>query len=79
MAHVFGIVLETRDREGYPVRGVDTVGPPPRVRRFEHYVEDETFLQSLPLVIREKLEYLYTKKKTIKDDSRKREMMKHSV
>ena len=52
-------VMETRDKHGYPIRGVE-FGPPPRVKRFEDYMEDETFLQSLPQVIREKLEYPYS-------------------
>ena len=77
VAHVLGIVMDTRDRNRYPVRGVDTVGPPSRIRRFEDYMENETFLQSLPWVIREKLEYLYTKT-SIKEGVRTRKKKKHS-
>ena len=60
-----------RDPHGYSLRVVDEVGPPPRPKRFEDYMEDDTFLQSLPHVIREKLEYLYIQT-SIKEKARTR-------
>ena len=48
-----------RDPRGYPLRGMDEVGPPPQPKRFEDYMEDDTFLQALPRVIRDKLKDLY--------------------
>ena len=39
---------KNRDEYGYPLRGYDVYGPPPRPRSFEDYMKDETFLDSLP-------------------------------
>ena len=47
VAHVLGIVMDTKDRDGCPVRGVDTVGPPLRVKQFGDHMEDETFFSIL--------------------------------
>ena len=76
IAYVRSHVMNTRDTYGYPLRGMDEVGPPPRAKRFEDYMEDETFLQSLPHVIREKLEYLYIQT-SIKEKARTRERRKY--
>ena len=77
ITHVMSYVRDpsTRDFYGYPLRGVDEVGPPPRPKRFEDYMEDDTFLQSLPRVIRKKLEYLYIQT-SIKEKARTREQRK---
>ena len=37
-----------RDDNGYPLRGYDVCGPPPRKRSFKNYMKDEKFLKSLP-------------------------------
>ena len=72
MAHFLNHVRSVlRDPRGYPLRGMDEVGPPPRPKRFEDYMEDDTFLQSLPHVIRDKLEDLYKRKRPTRGSAEK--------